>query len=423
MPRIVLSPLALVVAALPGWSAMAEESGATVAGRGLSASLGVFGGGHFFAEGTNLGVASAPDASAGAHSNGMLGVRASLGVGRWATIEVEGYGAKTFDRTYDLKATILGCRLNALAYLAPYNFRPFFLVGAGVVSVVSTYADGPEGLVRDTDGEFHVGVGLDYRVLDHLALRADARFVQMPGKPEWSFATDFEVSAGLALTFGAGPRSGWRDAPPEPARPPGPERTPVAATEPAPAVVRTTAPPLPATTATGAAAPAGAATGLARAAPSVRAPRSAGAGRRPAKEGPVPAAGPPAASPAAPKAVSMKELLGRAREIRFEGATSKLSLASLPLLGQLAEALVQEPGLHIEIIGHTASSGDAGKDLGLSRRRAEAVRRALMEREVDGGRLTAIGRGSEEPLAPNVTRNGRRLNERMELRLVAPDGR
>ena len=41
-----------------------------------------------------------------------------------------------------------------------------------------------------------------------------------------------------------------------------------------------------------------------------------------------------------------------------------------------------------------------------------------MQREVKGSRLTAIGRGSEEPLAPNITNNGRKLNERVELRLI-----
>jgi outer membrane protein OmpA-like peptidoglycan-associated protein len=95
----------------------------------------------------------------------------------------------------------------------------------------------------------------------------------------------------------------------------------------------------------------------------------------------------------------------------------------LPLLGQLAEALVKEPGIQIEIVSHTAGSGNAAKDLKLSRRRAGAVKKALVQREVDGSRLTATGRGSEEPLAPNITENGRRLNERTELRILAPDGK
>jgi outer membrane protein OmpA-like peptidoglycan-associated protein len=68
-------------------------------------------------------------------------------------------------------------------------------------------------------------------------------------------------------------------------------------------------------------------------------------------------------------------------------------------------------------VGHTGGSGDRGKDLALSKRRAEAVKKALVQREVRGSRLTATGKGSEEPLAPNITNSGRRLNERVEIRL------
>jgi OOP family OmpA-OmpF porin len=119
----------------------------------------------------------------------------------------------------------------------------------------------------------------------------------------------------------------------------------------------------------------------------------------------------------------VRELLDRAREIRFKGASSKLSSVSLPFIGLLAEALGKDPSIQLQIISHTAASGDAKKDMGLSRRRAEAVKKALEERGVDGNRLTASGRGSKEPIAPNITQNGRRMNTRMELRVLAPDGK
>jgi outer membrane protein OmpA-like peptidoglycan-associated protein len=127
---------------------------------------------------------------------------------------------------------------------------------------------------------------------------------------------------------------------------------------------------------------------------------------------------PAVAAPASANVSTVKELLGRAKEIKFEGSSSRLSLVSLSLVGQLAEALVKETNVQLEIVAHTAGSGDAAKDMALSKRRADAVKNALVDREVGAGRLTATGRGSEAPLAPNVTRSGRKLNERMELHLL-----
>jgi outer membrane protein OmpA-like peptidoglycan-associated protein len=275
--------------------------------------------------------------------------------------------------------------------------------------------------VRDRDGEFHVGVGLDYRLLDHLPLRGDGRALQMPGKRPWSFATDFEATLGLAFVFGAGPRAVASAEPPA-AMPllPGPDRAKspvgVGMTASVPAAPTPGAPvpaaPIPVTSAPTAAPPAPAAK------PVKLEPLVAPVVAQPA---PPPSPRPAEAAPAPVNVPTVKELLGRAKEIKFEGSSSKLSLVSLPLIGQLAEALVKETNIQLEIVSHTAGSGNASKDMALSKRRAGAVKNALIERAVGAGRLTATGRGSEAPLAPNITRSGRKLNERMELHLLGAD--
>jgi outer membrane protein OmpA-like peptidoglycan-associated protein len=424
MQRLLPSTLVVLVLAQPASFALAGDPGEASHRGHLSLSVDAFGGGHFFADDANLGVASAPEATTGAKDNALLGLRATLGLGAWAAAEAEVFGMITPDRTYDLRANVLACRLNAIAYLLSGNLRPFALVGAGAIEVAKTYADGNQGLVRDRDGEFHVGVGLDYRLLDFLSVRADARTVEMPGKQNWSLATDFEAMFGVSVGLGRGPRAATS------AEPPG--ATPVAPRPPAAA-----APAGQGLTAPASAPPAAAVPAAPIASGPLPVPPSP-LGLPPASvEKPVekaPPASPVVAQPAPPPPSSpsvvpaartsalptVKELVARSKEIRFEGSSRKLSLSSLPLIGQLAEALMNEPNVQLEIVAHTARSGDAGKDMTLSRRRADAIKNALVNREVPRSRLTATGRGSEEPIAPNITRAGRKLNERIELRVLGP---
>jgi outer membrane protein OmpA-like peptidoglycan-associated protein len=429
MRRGLLFSLSLVTFLVPTTGARADAAGASRTERAPSYRLEAIGGGHFFAQGTNLGVAAAPEASAGAKSNALAGLRAGFGLGSSAAAEVEIFGMRTPDRTYDLRADIFAYRLSLLAFILSGELRPFMLVGAGVIEVATTHADGKAGLVRDRDAEFHVGLGLDYTIGRYLSVRADGRVVQMPGKQEWSLASDFEATLGLGVRFGATPPSappGEPSPPPLPPNPPGGQGA---------APVEAVSAPAPESPAATVVAPAAAAAPVVARPPqpgkAVSEPPAARAvaPAAAAAPGPAPVADPVASAggtPPLPPATSadsttVKELLGRSKEIKFEGSSSKLSLTSLPLIGQLAEALVREPGVQLEIVSHTASSGDAAKDLALSKRRADAVRNALVDREVGASRLIATGRGSEEPLVPSITRSGRKMNERVELRLQAPD--
>ena len=81
----------------------------------------------------------------------------------------------------------------------------------------------------------------------------------------------------------------------------------------------------------------------------------------------------------------------------------------------LAAALAKEPTVRLEIVSHTADSGDAKKDLTLSKRRAEIVKYALVLKGAETDQLVATGRGSEDPIEPNITRTGRMRNDRVEL--------
>jgi len=75
-----------------------------------------------------------------------------------------------------------------------------------------------------------------------------------------------------------------------------------------------------------------------------------------------------------------------------------------------------EYGLVIE--GHTDSKGNKSKNLTLSDSRAKSVMAHLAAQGVAPDRMTALGKGSQEPIADNKTKDGRFKNRRIEILFV-----
>ncbi|MGI9319884.1 MAG: OmpA family protein [Thiogranum sp.] len=71
------------------------------------------------------------------------------------------------------------------------------------------------------------------------------------------------------------------------------------------------------------------------------------------------------------------------------------------------------------IIGHTDSTGSADYNLGLSKRRAQAVSDYLASTGVPADILREVGRGEEDPIASNDTAEGRAQNRRVEIIAIA----
>lgn len=102
--------------------------------------------------------------------------------------------------------------------------------------------------------------------------------------------------------------------------------------------------------------------------------------------------------------------------IHFDVNSDRLKDESLPVLKQVADALQAGAALRLRIEGHTDSTGDAAKNLDLSKRRAESVKQALVSRfGISAGRLATEGLGQTKPVAPNETPRGRAENRRVEF--------
>jgi outer membrane protein OmpA-like peptidoglycan-associated protein len=84
-------------------------------------------------------------------------------------------------------------------------------------------------------------------------------------------------------------------------------------------------------------------------------------------------------------------------------------------LRTVAASLLKYPNSRIEVIGHTDNTGTAAYNQDLSQRRAVAVSGVLRDSGVPGGRLAAYGRGEDQPVASNLTPEGRAQNRRVEI--------
>lgn len=105
----------------------------------------------------------------------------------------------------------------------------------------------------------------------------------------------------------------------------------------------------------------------------------------------------------------------------FAQDSDELSPAARDNLRRFATSLEQHPNTRLMIVGHTDSQGGSERKLELSERRAQAIANFLIDAGVNGGRLTALGRGDAEPIASNDTDAGRQWNRRVEVAIYADE--
>lgn len=113
------------------------------------------------------------------------------------------------------------------------------------------------------------------------------------------------------------------------------------------------------------------------------------------------------------------ELFQRATtNVRFVTASSDLTEPSKAILDDIFALVQSRPDSKLRIVGHTDSQGDADKNARLSYARAEACRSYLLEKGLTVERVNAAGFGELQPIASNLTAEGRRENRRVEFELV-----
>ena len=105
--------------------------------------------------------------------------------------------------------------------------------------------------------------------------------------------------------------------------------------------------------------------------------------------------------------------------IAFESGSSTLADGSPEILDQVAAVLFANPSIKkVEVQGHTDSSGSRSENMTLSQNRAETVKGYLTNKGIDASRLQPKGYGPDQPLVPNITEQNRRLNRRVEFKIL-----
>ena len=104
--------------------------------------------------------------------------------------------------------------------------------------------------------------------------------------------------------------------------------------------------------------------------------------------------------------------------IFFEVGKAELKPISYVELSKAVDLLQNNPGMKIEVGGHTDSQGADATNLSLSQKRAQAVVDYMTLAGVDKGRLIAKGYGESQPIADNSTKEGRAKNRRTEFVIV-----
>ncbi len=105
-------------------------------------------------------------------------------------------------------------------------------------------------------------------------------------------------------------------------------------------------------------------------------------------------------------------------DITFDTDSATVRPALRADLVRVGQNLVNYPNSNVQIIGHTDSDGEASYNQGLSERRANAVADVLQANGVNYSRLVTIGRGENNPVASNLTPEGKSQNRRVEIVIV-----
>jgi OOP family OmpA-OmpF porin len=429
--------------------------------------LGAFGGVHLYANDLELGVADDPTLTSPKNS-GLFGLRLGLKIVPMFAIEAEGALLPTSDRHNDYRAYLfaprLSLRFDIPATLADGKLQPFALAGVGVLNVLKTEGTDYDEIKKDTDFVYHFGVGAKYAITELVEARVDVKLLETPNTSKNGVSGDWEFTGGVGFTFGGAPA-----APPPPPPPPPkpadrdmdgvPDASDKCPAEAGPAdnggcpdkdrdkdgvvdrkdkcpdvagLKEKDGCPIPDEDKDGIADdkdkcpkeaedkdgfedddgcpdPDNDKDGVADA--NDKCPSEPET-----KNGYQDEDGCPDEVPEA-----VKKFTGVIKGITFRRNSADIKASSFPFLKEAVKTFKDNPGLRIEVSGHTSNDGKRDFNVKLSKKRAESVKAFLTSAGIEENRVLTVGYGPDKPLNDNSTKDLQEKNRRIEFRLLSPD--
>jgi len=324
-----------------------------------------------------------------------FGLRAAYFPLRFLGIEIEGGAMPGRTRETDVRATAWALRGHLIAQLGLWSITPFMLAGTGLVGMQSDAV--PRGLGTDQDVAIHFGGGAKVFINRWVMLRLDVRNVvsNRIGVGE-GLTSSPEILLGLSFTLrtkkkrSARPSTGDRDG----------DR--ILDNEDYCPDVYGEAP---------------------RGCPQVCIDDNDGDGidnvddtciddpetRNGFEDGDgCPDEVPP----------ELSDLAGIMEGIQFDTDKDTIKADSKPNIDNAVAVMKKYPTVRVRVVGHTDIQGGYKHNIDLSRRRAEAVQKYMVEAGVEPDRIQTAGVGPDQPIDSNETAPGRARNRRIEFQIL-----
>lgn len=107
------------------------------------------------------------------------------------------------------------------------------------------------------------------------------------------------------------------------------------------------------------------------------------------------------------------------KNIYFETGKAVLTPESNTELDKVVKFMLDNTDIKVEISGHTDNVGSAASNQKLSEARAKSVVTYLIQHGIAQKKLVYKGYGSAQPIAPNTTAAGKKLNRRVEFKILS----